>query len=279
MPKSYKPTRIFHLRSEDASIRGSGVNTSTDLYYNLDQSLTPEANEALIVSINGAEIPRSNFTVNTQSNIVNFFESSDATAGNLAEKNNVTLTIAGYTGDELATELARAINASNGRSDYTCVFDGSTNKLTVTQPTDISFALDFNEDGNSSIYAHKLLGFDRGDKIATDNGGNQTLTGDTPANVSGDNALYIRSPLSNINSFESRHGGTSDILSKIPIKVNYGDIIFYEPTDVTIFKSQLPRGQALNDLTIRLTNKNNELIDLVGLEWEFSLVVETILVN
>ncbi len=33
MPKSYKPDRIFHLRSEDADIRGDGDFASTSLYF------------------------------------------------------------------------------------------------------------------------------------------------------------------------------------------------------------------------------------------------------
>ena len=206
MPKSYKPTRIFHLRSEDADIKGQGDFAHTDLYFNIDQNLTPEEDEALLVSINSAEIPYSYFPVNANNKTLKFLESSDATAGNLAEKNDVVLTAGEYTGDELATELQRAIRASDGRNDYTVAFDGGTTKLTITQPTDIAFRFDFI---SSAKFAHSLLGFDRGIKTATDNGGNHTLVSDNAINVAGDNAIYVRSPLSNINTYESRHGGIS----------------------------------------------------------------------
>jgi len=272
MPKSYKPDRIFHLRSEDALIKGEGVYSTTELYYNIDQNLTPEQDEALVVSINSAEIPYSYFPVNENSKTLKFFESSDATAGNLAAKNDVVLNVGAYTGDKLAEELQRAIRASDGRNDYTVTFDPDLTKLTITQPTNIAFRFDFSA---SSKYAYSLLGFENSVKTATDNGGNHTLTSDTAININGDNAIYIRSPLSNINTYESRHGGISDILAKIPIKVNYNEIIYYEPL-IYQFKSQLPAGQSLNDLTIRLTNKYNELIDLNGLDWEFSLTVSTV---
>jgi hypothetical protein len=272
MPKSYKPDRIFHLRSEDALIKGQGDFSTTELYYNIDQNLTPEQDEALVVSVNSAEIPYSYFPVNSNNKTLKFFESSDATAGNLSAKNDVVLTAGEYNGDELATELQRAIRASNGRNDYTVAFNPATTKLTITQPTDIAFRFDFT---NSAKYAYSLLGFEYAVKTATDNGGNHTLESDTAINIAGDNAIYIRSPLSNINTYESRHGGISDILAKIPIKVNYNEIIYYEPL-VYQFKSQLPAGQPLNDLTIRLTNKYNELIDLNGLDWEFSLTVSTV---
>ena len=272
MSKSYKPTRIFHLRSEDAIIKGVGDFSTTDIYFNIDQNLTPSKDEALLVSINSAEIPYSYFPVNTNNKTLKFFESSDATAGNLAAKNDVVLTAGEYSGDELAVELQRAIRASDGLNNYVVAYQPVTNKMLITQPTDIAFRFNFT---TSSKYAFSLLGFDSAVKTAIDNGGNHTLLSDTAINVSGDNSLYIRSPLSNINTYESRHGGASDILAKIPIKVNYNEIIYYEPV-VYQFKSQLPRGQPLNDLTIRLTNKHNELIDLNGLNWEFSIVVETI---
>lgn len=272
MPPSYKADRVLHLRSQDATIRGSGDYASTDLYFNIDQNLTPEKDEALLVSINSAEIPYSYFPVNANNKTLKFFESSDATAGNLGAKTDVVLVAGEYTGAELATELQRAIRASNGRNDYTVAFTGATTKLTITQPTDISFRFDFT---TSAKYAYSLLGFTRDLKTGTDNGGNHTLVSDTAINVSGDNAIYIRCPLSNTNTYESRHKGISDILAKIPIKVNYNEVIYYEPV-VYNFKSQLPKGQAINDLSLRLTNKDNELIDLNGLEWELSIMIETI---
>jgi len=274
MPKSYKPDRIFHLRSEDALIKGQGDYSTTDLYYNIDQNLQPEQDEALVVSVNSAEIPYSYFPVNANNKTLKFFESSDGTAGNLASKNDVVLTAGEYNGDELATELQRAIRASNGLNNYTVAFSPATTKITITQPNDIAFRFDFI---NSAKYAYSLLGFENAVKTATPAGGGgaHTLESDTAINIAGDNAIYIRSPLSNINTYESRHGGVSDILAKIPIKVNYNEIIYYEPL-VYSFKSQLPAGQSLNDLTIRLTNKYNELIDLNGLDWEFSLTVSTV---
>jgi len=273
MPPSYKADRVFHLRSQDATLKGQAPYIETELYYNIDQNLTPQPDEALVVSINSAEIPVSFFPVSTNNKTLKFFESTDATAGNLVATNDVVLTEGNYTGAELAFELARAINASNGRNDYTVAFSGATTKLTITQPTDISFRFDFTVASSGSAW--RLLGFNRALKTGTDNGGNHTLVSDNAINIGGDSAVFIRCPLSNINTYESRHGGTSDILAKIPISVQYNEIQHYEPI-ANMFKSQLPRGQPLNDLTIRLTDSDNNLINMNGLDWEFSLVVETI---
>ncbi len=89
--------------------------------FNIDQNLTPQPNEALLVSINSAEIPYSYFPVNANNKTLKFQESSDATAGNLANKTDVVLTAGEYTGSELEVELQRAIRASNGLNNYTVI--------------------------------------------------------------------------------------------------------------------------------------------------------------
>ena len=277
MPKSYKPPRIFHLRSQDATIKGTAPYTQSELYFNIDQNLTPDSNEALVVSVNTAEIPLSFYPVGVNNKTIVFLESTDDDIANVVAKNNVVLTEGNYTATNLATEIARALNASNGDTDYSCVFDASTTKFTISKLNTAS-AKEFqlNLAVGSSGTAYKLLGHTASLISSTNGTGNaREIVSSVVANVSGDNALYIRSPLSNINSFESKHGGTSDILAKIPITNQYNEIQHYSPV-ANMFKSQLANGQPLNDLTIRLTNSDNLRIDMNGMDWEFSIVVETI---
>jgi len=92
MPKSYKPPRIFHLRSQDSTTVALAPYEKSDLYFNIDQNLTPQADEALVVSINTAEIPISFYPVGVNNNTFGFKESTDATAGSLVAKNNIVLT-------------------------------------------------------------------------------------------------------------------------------------------------------------------------------------------
>jgi hypothetical protein len=277
MTTSYKPPRIFHLRSQDALIKGASPYQQSELYFNIDQNLTPTRDEALVVSVNTAEIPLSFYPVGVNNKTIVFLESTDDDITNVVAKNAVVLTEGNYTATLLATEIARAINASNGDSDYTCVFDASVTKFTIGK-TNTAAPKDFqlNLNVSSSGTAYRLLGNTPSVISSTNGAGNiRHIVSAVVANVSGDNALYIRSPLSNINSFESKHGGTSDILAKIPLTNQYNEIQHFSPV-ANMFKSQLPIGQPLNDLTIRLTNSDNLRIDMNGMDWEFSIVVETI---
>ena len=277
MPKSYKPPRIFHLRSQDAIVKGEAPYTQSELYFNIDQNLTPDGDEALVVSVNTAEIPISFYPVGINNKTIVFLESTDDDIANVVAKNAVVLTEGNYTATLLATEIARAINASNGDNDYTCVFDASTTKFTIAK-ANAGGAKEFqlNLAIGSSGTAYRLLGNTPSLISSTAGAGNiRHIVSSVVANVRGDNALYIRSPLSNINSFESKHGGSSDILAKIPLTNQYNEIQHFSPV-ANMFKSQLANGQPLNDLTIRLTNSDNLRIDMNGMDWEFSIVVETI---
>ena len=272
-----KPVRIFHLRSQDAQQKGIEPYTQSDLYFNIDQNLTPHHNEALVVSVNSAEIPISFYPIGVNNKTIRFLESTDDTTGNLAVKTSVVLTTGNYTPTNLATEVERAINASNGSNDYTCVFDATTTKFTISKlntATALAFQLDLTIGGGGTAY--RLLGHTASVVNSVAGAGNaRQIVSSVLANITGDNSLYIRSPMSNINTYESKHNGVSDILAKIPLTSLYNEIQHYQPV-ANMFKSQLPRGQPLNDITIKLTNSDNLLIDMNGIDWEISLIVETI---
>jgi len=275
-----KPVRIFHLRSQDAHGKGISPYEQSDLYFNIDQNLTPQQDEALVVSVNSAEIPISFYPVGINNRTIRFLESTDDTTGNLALKTNVVLTAGNYTADNLAVELARAINASNGGADYSCDFDDATTKFTISKlntATALAFRLDLTIGGGGTAY--RLLGHTASIVDSVAGVGNaRKIVSSVLANITGDNSLYIRSPMSNINTYESKHGGVSDILAKIPLTGLYNEIQHYQPV-ANMFKSQLPRGQPLNDITIRLTNSDNLLVDMNGIDWEISLIVETIKID
>jgi len=285
MPQSYKPPRIFHLRSQDATIKGLAPYQQSDLYFNIDQNMTPQSDEALVVSLNTAEIPISFYPIGVNNNTIKWSESTDATVGNLVAKNNIVLTDGNYTAVNLAIELQAKLIASNGENDYTVSFTNATGKFAIHKNAALvggvaekAFELDFSI--ASSGTAYRTFGYtsSKVQSVKVGATAKTTLVGTVVANVGGDNAVYVRCPLSNINSFESKHGGTSDILAKIPITGQYNEIQHYSPV-ANMFKSQLPNGQPLNDLTIRLTNSDNLLLDMNGMDWEMSIVVEVIKIN
>eukprot|EP01044_Picomonas_judraskeda_P002214 COSAG03_NODE_152_length_11474_cov_37.043077_10_plen_448_part_00 len=84
-------------------------------------------------------------------------------------------------------------------------------------------------------------------------------------------SLYIKSNLTQHAVLNSRHGGRfSSILARIPNDVGNGDTLEVLPRDGTTHKLFL-KVREIDRIFIRLTDLNNRLIDLNGLDWNLSL--------
>lgn len=84
-------------------------------------------------------------------------------------------------------------------------------------------------------------------------------------------SIYIKSNLTQHSVLNSKHGGRfSSILARIPNDVGNGDTLEVLPRDGTTHKLFL-KVREIDRIFIRLTDVNNRLLDLNGLDWNLSL--------
>ena len=89
-------------------------------------------------------------------------------------------------------------------------------------------------------------------------------------------SLFMRTNLSTSSVLDSHiGGGFSNILTRIPIKVEPGQVINIDPINGDVHKLLL-KLKAITNISIRLTNQKNETIDLNGLDFDVSLKLEFI---
>ena len=89
-------------------------------------------------------------------------------------------------------------------------------------------------------------------------------------------SLFMRTNLSTTSVLDSHiGGGFSNILTRVPIKVEPGQIINIDPINGDVHKLLL-KLKAITNVSIRLTNQKNETIDLNGLDFDVSLKLEFI---
>ena len=86
----------------------------------------------------------------------------------------------------------------------------------------------------------------------------------------------MRTNLSTTSILDSHiGGGFSNILCRVPIKVESGQIINIDPVNGDVHKLLL-KIKTITNIAIRLTNQKNETIDLNGLDFDISLKLEFI---
>ncbi len=89
-------------------------------------------------------------------------------------------------------------------------------------------------------------------------------------------SLFLRTNLSTTSVLDSHiGGGFSNILTRVPIKVEPGQVINIDPVNGDVHKLLL-KLKAITNIAIRLTNQKNETIDLNGLDFDISLKLEFI---
>mgnify|MGYP003630975980 FL=1 len=87
-------------------------------------------------------------------------------------------------------------------------------------------------------------------------------------------SLFMRTNLSTTSVLDSHiGGGFSNILTRVPIKADPGQVINIDPINGNVHKLLL-KLKAITNIAIRLTNQKNETINLNGLDFDVSLKLE-----
>ena len=271
---------LIHIRSCD---RASG--TSSNFRVALDKPIVAlDTTDHLLVSVHDAQIPFSFYVVNSRNNGFEV-DSADAAAA------VVRLTHGNYNANALAVEIKTRIEAADaGTNTYTVTYDSVTNRFTILASAN-EFVLDFRPAavtaGGSGTTesllgatATKIMGFSVGGlgssgvhDSANASTAALTVISDISVNVAGEEAIYVRSSIPNVNTYETRTRSYSNILAKVPVPVGFFSIIHFTP-HARSFTLQMPPRSKLDIIELQLTDSAAIELDLNGLEWEITLMVE-----
>ena len=86
--------------------------------------------------------------------------------------------------------------------------------------------------------------------------------------------VYVRTNLTTTSTMDTQTSNFSKILSRIPITVNAGGVIFHEPKNST--HKALLKLSTVKTIIIRLTDERNRLLDLNGLNFQVAIQIDFI---
>ena len=240
-----KRTTIVHIRSKDADQINPDLNTNfrVNLVSPIECGQTEEIHAQLI----SAEIPNSAYNVSSQV-VNNTIVYDDTSTFTLPSKN--------YDIDE----LVRVITAE-ASFPFSATFDQFTGKVTLTNTSVSAVVLNWN-----LSLAAKLLGFAQNPSPSIAAGA--SVSGLGMADLATIHAIMVKSDLAAGNVLSTR-AGNSTTLQKISIDVNSYGIIYLNQQDYrTVSVLQKP---VVDLITFRLTDQNDNLLDINDINYEFSL--------
>ncbi len=294
------PSKILYVDSRDANtylaqkevVDTEGNTFTQDLtsyfQYQLTEKIEVPLNQRALISLNSATIPYSfyNFRVGINDKLTMEAQMSDGTTNNGV----LTIPAGNYTAYTLAELVEDFINTTmnvgsfNFRIDIDYDTDRQKFKYTLSKNDDATAnlltTLQFTFSTNPEQTPHIELGFpqfiDVNITLPASTGGQQSTISVFSSNVIDINGsihgVYVRTNLVSNGTLDTQSGTFSNILSRIPINVGAGGIIFSTPNNAT--HRSVVDIRSIDVLTIRLTDERNRILDLNGLHFQIAISID-----
>lgn len=272
-------SKVIHITSTDAT-----TSLSSDgayLKYDLETPLLTPQNQDTLVSLYSAVIPYSFYniredindrvyfiTTKTGSEVIRFF----------------VIPKGSYTINSLQAELISSFNnTDNGlTSGNTTISFNRTSMKYVYIQTNPEWFFTFVNPSSQPIYtAHVCLGLpskyvgNLQSFILNSVSGKYEFQSPLVPDVNGGvHSINIRTNLASKGCIDSQSKSYSTILGTIPIDVNFGGIVFFRPADA--IHKIITTGKDIKNIVIRLTDDRDKLLDLNGLSFNVTILVDHI---
>jgi len=256
-------SKIVHINSLDATTIFSSDRT-TDFSYELEQPISVPENQLILVSCIGATIPYTFYNIRQNVNnriAVRLTESGLITNLDIPEGN--------YSSTALLLKVKELFDGAAFSETINITYDRVSMKFSFTILGGGATAyFDFTP-VNNPYPINVELGFPLTNNLITTN----TLSPNV-ADVNGSiHGLYIRSDITSNSIYDSESKSLSSILARIPIRVNFGGIIFWDTSDGIGHKAQVDTP-IIKTIRIRLTDDRNRLINLNGLNFSLTILFD-----
>jgi len=302
-------SKVFYIDSRDATSYlstkiegGISENLTSHFLYTLKEPIIVPPQNYALVYLHGATIPYSFYAIRKNINDKFTYRFGRADGTNETE-DTITITEGNYDVFSFIEQITNGLKgaAAGAIADgFTGTYPDDFWNITYnnnTQKYNFRFAtaysnymrnnlgnhgqrITFDVNNTNKFTAQEFFGFD--EKLTADPFFNtdQTATAllglnsaDVVDMTGGIHGVFIRTNLTSVSTFDSATGNISNILARIPIKVNRGGIIFAEPKNTSVHKALIQTRQ-ISSFLIRITDERNKIIDLNGLNLQLSIGID-----
>lgn len=297
-------SRILYLDSRDASSylaqsptllpdgTTQSINLTSYFQYVLKEKIEVPLNQRALISLNSATIPYSFYNIRTGVND-KLFVVVENTTDSLLISQLITITAGNYTAYTFAEQIEGFLNSVdfqdvNKNIEFTFSMDYNTDlqkylyRLTQKAGNDkvIELTFQFLKAEYIGKSPHIEMGFRPNDNVVitlpsvpAEQGTFVELISTNVIDMNGSiHGVYVRTNLVSNGTLDTQSGTFSNILSRIPIKVNAGGIIFSTPNNAT--HKSIVDLRSIDTLTIRLTDERNRILDLNGLHFQVAIAID-----
>ena len=273
-------SKILYIDSRDAnsylSTKISGTETidlTSYFSYVLNENIEVPSNQRALISLNSATIPYSFYNIRENVN-----DKVKMTLGGTPVE--ITIPAGNYNATSLADFISQDFVDKWGGiiTSMDMDFNEDTQKYDITIIAPVEYVNNSGLDFQDEIQdAHNELGFRPEfvpfNIVADGVNFKYTLSSQNVIDINGSiHGVYIRTNLVSKGTLDSQSKTFSNILARVPINVQSGGIIFAVPSNQT--HRSIVDIRSINQLTIRLTDERNRILDLNGLHFQIAISVD-----
>ena len=302
-------SKILYIDSRDASSflaqktkrNFDGTDIVVDLtsyfQYTIKEKIEVPLNQRCLVSLNGATIPYSFYNIRSGINNILFIRAVNNSDGAPEfDFREVLFQIpeGNYTAYTFAELIENVVNGTSIQDSLKGILfkfqmDYDTDlgmfKYTMTRRTEdianneikLSFVF-VNNVAVEGLTPHIEMGFTGKEDITwtlLTNGSAVSVYSQNVVDLNGSiHGVYVRTNLVSNGTLDTQSGTFSNILSRIPINVASGGIIFATPNNDT--HRSIVDIRSIDTITIRLTDERNRILDLNGLHFQIAISLDFI---
>jgi len=249
MQNPLEPLRrfILHVRSKDVDRPGI---LNSHLFIQLEQQIDIDPRtEELHQIILSAEIPSSFYNISSalNNNVIKY------TVSGVAQ----TFTFESKMYD--ISEYVRVMT-DNANFPFLATYDSYTMKISLQNTSNNTVTINW-----TASTAHKPMGFSNLSDVDVVSGGQ--IASDNIVDLATVHSIFIKSNTASNMIFSTR-AGFSQTIQKISVDRNSGEIIYLNESD---YRTTTVINSSVNSLDLRLTEQNDQLLDLNNLNYELTI--------
>ena len=251
--ESIDDSKLVFIRSKETTQLTPNFNSDmrVDLEANIE---TTDSLQDIHCQLSSCEIPVSFY--NFSSNLKNINLKVNGA-------NSLVLTSQHYDIDELCDFIT-----ADNTFKFSCEFKPQQNKVILTNTDNTAYTINFGEESSKGLA--KALGF-KTINVSTGAGG--SYISDNSINLNTIHSLFVHTDLSVANVITSTQGNFRNILQKIPVNAEFGNMINYNPYMNSTFSS-LINTQTIRSFQLSIKDQNDVLIDFNNANFELSFLFE-----
>jgi len=244
---------LLFIRSKEVEQISTNFNSNMkiDLEANIERD---NAFQDIHVQLSSCEIPMSFYNFSSNLNNLNL---------NVNGTTSLQLTEQHYDIDELCDFIT-----ADTTFKFSATFYPQKNKIILTNTDSTGYTINFGNDASKNLA--KALGFKQVDVVMS---AGESIISDNTVNLNTIHSIFVHTNLSVTNVITTTSGNFRNILQKIPVNAEFGDMIQYNPYLSSQFSTVL-NTNSVRSLELSLRDQNDNIIQFNNGSFELSLLFE-----